>query len=344
MKSLGWLLCGTGIYGIFLAALSALNWSGADRFWYGALNLYLPQVIWAIPGIVLATFLCGENRCWAWLPLLCVVWVLGPVMGWHWSPKPAATAPPPVTLRVMTWNIKYGSYDLRPLMAELSRCHPDVVLFQDAIASLNGPLGEYFKNWQVRSHGQFVIASRYPLSEAQVLPLPAAGEGQEYLRCRLRLGERVITLYNLHFRSPRWSLNAFRATRKQPWYLPTAIQILDHNITTRLNQAQVVRAALSRETGPTLIGGDLNSPDASQVCATLRGAGLRDAFAERGRGYGFTYGHFLFKYRIPWLKASWMRIDHIMTDAHFSTARCWTGTGQASDHRPVIADLLLQRP
>jgi endonuclease/exonuclease/phosphatase family metal-dependent hydrolase len=36
-----------------------------------------------------------------------------------------------------------------------------------------------------------------------------------------------------------------------------------------------------------------------------------------------------------------MRIDHIMTSAQLHAWRCWVGTGWASDHRPVIADLTL---
>ena len=344
LKGLAWLLCLTGIYGLILAAITVLNWSGADRFWIGALNLYLPQAMWAIPLIFLTFFIFKADRSWVCLPLLCLAWVLGPIMGFHWSSLPVRTASGPVAVRVMTWNVKYGSYGLAPLLEEINRCNPDVVLFQDAVGSLSGPLGVYFSEWQVRSHGQFVIASKYPLSELEVRPLPSTGEGQEYLRCQLQLGQSVVSLYNVHFRTPRWSLNAFRTARKQPWYLPKAIQLFDHNISTRLTQAILVAADVSREKGPVIIAGDLNSPDASQVCATLREAGLHDAFAQRGRGYGFTYGHFLLKHRLPWLRVSWMRIDHIMMNADFQAVRSWAGSGQASDHRPVIADLVLQRP
>jgi vancomycin resistance protein VanJ len=342
LKGIVWLLCFTGVYAIILAAITILNWSGADRIWLGALNLYLPQAMWAVPGIFLAVLIYKVERIWIWLPLLCVAWVLGPIMGFCWSAPSAKAAAGPVTVRVMTWNIKYGSYDLAPLIAEIERSRPDVVLFQDAIGSLTGPLRVYFSNWQTHSHGQFLIASRYPLSEVEVNELP--GEGQEYLRCKLHLGPTLVSLYNIHLKTPRRSLNAFRTARKQPWYLPKAIQLFDHNVNTRLIQAISVRADLNREKGPVILAGDLNSPDSSRACATLRDAGLHDAFAEKGRGYGFTYGHFLFKYRIPWLRISWMRIDHIMTNGFFSTQRCWAGAGNASDHRPVIADLVLQRP
>jgi vancomycin resistance protein VanJ len=342
LKGLPWLLCITFCYALVLAAITILNWSGPDRFWFGALNFYLPQAMWAIPGIFLTFFLYKADRAWIWLPLLCVAWVFGPIMGFHWSGQPVKAAAEPLHLRVMTWNIKYGSYDLAPLVDEITRCRPDVVFFQDAIGSLNGPLAGYFKGWQLRPHGQFLIASRYPLSELEVRELP--GEGQEYLRCQVHLGQSVVTLYNIHLKTPRRSLNAFRTARKQPWYLPEAIQLFGHNVNTRRVQALSVASGISQERGPVVVAGDFNAPDASLACATLRDAGLQDAFARQGRGYGFTYGHLLFKYRLPWLRVSWMRIDHIMTNAPFQVERCWAGSGLASDHRPVIADLVLPHP
>ena len=344
MKGLTWPFLLTGWYLASLAALTFLNWSGADRFWLGALNLYLPQFIWALPGIILAAVFFRSGRSWTWLPLVGVAWVAGPVMGFCWSLPSHQSSPQQLALRVMTWNIKYGSYDLAPLLEEITRRQPDVVLFQDAVDSLGGPLGAFFTGWRLYSHGQFVIASRYPLSGLEVHTLPRLEPGQEYLRCQLQFGGTAVSLYNVHLKTPRKSLNAFRTARKQPEYLPSAIETFDHNIETRLQQAGALADALGAEKGPVILAGDLNSPDSSRPCALLRKAGLHDAFAERGRGYGFTYGHFLFKHRLPWLKFSWMRIDNIMVSRHVSTRNCWAGTGQASDHRPVIADLVLEKP
>ena len=136
-------------------------------------------------------------------------------------------------------------------------------------------------------------------------------------------------------------LNALRVIRKKPRYLPGAIQQLENNVEARFTQAQALSEYLRQEIGPVIVAGDLNSPDDSRVCATLRSAGLHDAFAQGGKGYGYTYGHFLLQHRLPAFDFSWMRIDHIMMSSQFQSRRCWTGTGKASDHRPVIADLVL---
>jgi len=337
-----WLVALTSLYVAVLALITLLNWTGADRYWFGALNLYLPQAMWALPGLLLAVLAFRVERWWALVPLFCVLWVLGPLMGLRWSAPPAQAAPGAATLRLMTWNIKYGNYPFEPLTAELERCRPDVVLFQDAIGALSGPLAGYFREWQVYSHGQFVIASRYPLTDLEVRELPRPGERQEYLRCRLHLAGSVVSLYNVHFKTPRRSLNEFRTARKRPWYLPRAIEALSHNAQTRQLQAAAVARDLAQEAGPVLLAGDFNAPVTTRVVGVLRDQGLKDAFDERGRGYGFSYGQLLFKYRLPWLRLSFMRIDHVMSSREFGTLRCWTGTGLASDHRPVLADLVLQ--
>lgn len=341
-----WLLILTAAYGGALAALTEINLGGADRFWLGALNLYLPQIVWAVPGILLTLFLLRRAARWVWAPLLCLLWALGPVMGFCWgtqmSGEPAsATAP----LRIMSWNVKYGGYNWITQLViadEIGEARPDVVLLQDAEGLLHGPIGGLFEGWNVASSGQYIVASRFPIEESGTRGIPFAEEDATCLRVRLRAGEKTLVLYDVHFESPRWGLNAFREVQRQPWYLPRAIQGLRQTVDARLSQAATLSALVRQEREPVIIAGDLNSPDASLACTMLREAGLHDAFAEAGRGYGYTYGHLLLRHRLAWLKASWMRIDHIMLSSVIRSYTCRVGGKIASEHRPVIADVLLE--
>ena len=342
-----WLFRLSCVYATVLAALVVLTLVGADRWWFGAMNLYLPQVMWVVPGALLLGFSLKFCRHWIWAPLLCVAVVLGPIMGFRWplhSPQSPAGS---LSLRVMTWNVKDGRHDKRAesaIIHDIDRNTPDVVLFQDAANVLAGPLGDYFRKWHVRSSGQYIVASRFPLSEAEERWISFPGQKQNCLRCQLQIGTASITLYNVHFKSPREGLNAFRTLKERPWYLPEAVQQLEDNVQARLIQACAIGAYLRQEQGPVIVAGDLNSSDASLVCSKLRESGLHDAFAEGGRGYGYTYGHYLLQNRLPWLTASWMRIDHVMMSAQLQTRSAWTGTWKASDHRPVIADLVVKLP
>ena len=62
---------------------------------------------------------------------LCVLWVLGRLMGLAVVFK-RATAPPEKRLRVMTYNVKYGLGDMRVVAAEILAADP--VLSQAALS------------------------------------------------------------------------------------------------------------------------------------------------------------------------------------------------------------------
>ena len=331
------------ILGLFLAGVTVLNYSGADRWWFGALNLYLRRAIWAIPGIVLTMATAMVNRRLLWAPLLCVLWVLGPLMGFCWSwqtpPEEGQTA-----LKVMSCNVKYGMRHIPSLFAEIDLECPDVVLLQDATGLWDSSVGDYFRKWNVRRYGQFVIASRLPLEEAEVtwLDFPDQVERQSALRCRLRIDNSVVTLYDVHFHSPREALSLLPAAIKRAPLRELMANRLAENATTRYVQAHTLAQLIRRETGPVIVAGDLNSPDGSLPCATLRDAGLHDAFAQGGRGYGYSYGQFLIPHHTLLPRFSFIRIDHILMSSEIKTVRSWIGTPNASDHRPVYAHLVIQ--
>jgi endonuclease/exonuclease/phosphatase family metal-dependent hydrolase len=241
----------------------------------------------------------------------------------------------------MTCNAKYGKRDISALIDDILWNEPDVVLLQDAENSLSGPLGKFFREWNVKSNGQYIIASKFPISDTKLCSISFPGENHTCLRCELLIGTAIITVYNVHLETPREGLNAFRAVKRRPTYLSQAVQRFEYNVEARLIQARTLSGYISKEEGPVIVAGDLNSPDASLACAMMRNAGLHDSFDESGKGYGYTYGQFLLEHRVPWVHFPWMRIDHIMTNSHFQSSRCWAGTEKASEHRPVIADLLL---
>jgi endonuclease/exonuclease/phosphatase (EEP) superfamily protein YafD len=328
------------LYALWILVLSGFNRVGAERWWFGAFNLYLPQVVWAVPGALLLAAAVRVRSRWAWVAALCLGWVLGPVMGFHWTgPEPARPgAPAPV--RVMTCNAKYGPHDGRELIKDIERHRPQLVLLQDAPGILHGPLAPFFRGWKVCSFEQYVIASRGPVTDVKVLWARYPGGKLPVLRCVARLEGKPVACYSVHLQSPRESLNAFRPDPADNWRPLEAIRELEQGARVRFLQAQALRRLVEAETGAVLVAGDLNSPEASRVCATLEEAGLQDAFSQAGRGYGYTYGHFLLRHRIPWLHWSWMRLDHLLASRQIQVLRCWVGTRKASDHRPVFADLV----
>jgi vancomycin resistance protein VanJ len=104
-----------------------------------------------------------------------------------------------------------------------------------------------------------------------------------------------------------------------------------------MHQARSLAFALAGNPRPLILAGDLNAPESSPVLGTLKAIGLRDAFSAAGIGYGYTHGHSL----RPGF--SFLRIDHVLVSAGIGVADCFVGGSEASEHRPVIADLLLSR-
>ena len=120
-----------------------------------------------------------------------------------------------------------------------------------------------------------------------------------------------------------------------------ALHLLGH----RLGQARHLAEDLARSRTlgrdkrplPLLIAGDLNAPEASPVVQTLLALGLRDAWSSAGSGWGYTHGHSL----RPHL--SFLRIDHVLVSPTLGLAEVAVGGSEASEHRPVIADVWLNR-
>ena len=321
-----WLIALTAPYFLVLFGLTMMNLVGPERWWFTSFNLYMPQWIWALPAIPLfLLFLIGAWR-WSWLPVLLGLWVIGPLMGLQWHPFPAA-AGDRLTLRVMTYNVKWGRRNGPELASEILRVRPDVIQMQDSGGVMERALNEALRGWNVRISGQYIVASRLPLSELESVDIGWPDSEHHAVRSRLTVGSQEVTLVNVHFLSPRYGLMSVRHRE---------VENMQINAERRLIESQRLAEAISKE-GPLLVTGDLNAPDQSLVCRNLFATGLRDAFSHVGNGYGYTYGRF------TKARHSYVRIDHILYSRHFTPLRCEPGTDAASDHRPVIADFALSK-
>ncbi len=322
--------------GVLLVSLA--RFIGPERHWWLALTQFLPfHFYWAAAVVpVLGSFLLGRWwRAAVWLSLLLIVTV---VMGLQINRGDTGSKP----LRLMTYNAKTSLAVRRPagmraLREEIRRQDPDILVMQDAneMADLPRPLpsnwGKAFGSREVYMFGQYVVASRFPLRQcAPYFPLPHS-LALMYVHCIVQAHGMELDLYTVHLLTPRQGLNAAR------WQLWDGLPDWQRNVTYRLAQGVIMSQVVAKSRRPVIIAGDLNSSQSSVVVQALTTAGVRDAFASAGRGYGYTYGHDLRP------GVSFLRIDHVMVSPSIGVARCVAGGSEGSEHRPVIADLLLQR-
>ncbi|HKX44232.1 MAG TPA: endonuclease/exonuclease/phosphatase family protein [Burkholderiaceae bacterium] len=327
------------------AALLALAYRAEPLgSWWLELLQYVPYP--AFLGPALLALLLSWPLGWAWRlaaagALLLVVTV---IMGLALGRADSGTVP----LRLMTYNIKAYRADTEPLIAdalmrEIEQRQPDLLVMQDAWALSDGkhrtandltPVAEsLFAGRHVYAHDQYVVVSRHPLRDCRTGDLSFRGQAHRYVRCIVLVDGTEVDLVTAHLLSPRMGLNA---TRREG---ADGIADWQRNFDDRLTQSRKLAADLgaSPRQRPLIVAGDLNAPETSPVIRTLLAQGLRDAFASAGRGYGYTLGHSLR------LGISFLRIDHILVSPEIGVSRAYAGGKDGSEHRPVIAELLLRR-
>ena len=321
-----------------IVLFTAAQQAGGVGPWWLELTRYLPYPAVLLPAVAAVVLSCwlGRRSVLASLAALALVVTVG--MGFEW-PRPDRGD---IAVRVMTYNVKAHLASQRPdgfarLAHEVALQHPDILVMQDAhVRSPGGgeatmPAASSFGFAQVHAVGQYVVASRFPLRDCALGRIGYRGQDHRYLRCVVEVEGVVLNLVTAHFESPRRGLNAARREGLE------GVDDWQQNVEDRLLQARTLAGDLAGSGRPLIVAGDLNAPESSPVVRALLSIGLRDAFSSAGLGYGYTHGHALK------LGFSFLRIDHILVSPDIGVADSFVGNASASEHRPVIADLLLRR-
>jgi len=303
-----------------------------------ALLQYVPYPAYLAPAVL--SLLVSLWLGWAWrvLALGSLVVVLTVIMGLCLGHADEGHG----RIRFMTYNVKAYYAELRPhgfseLAMEIMQHDPDVIVMQDAnqIPGLAQSRPDEYRalmgGRQAYAFGQYVVASRFPLKDCAPGWISYRSERHTFVHCVLQAPGKEIDLITVHFLTPREGLNATRQKGLK------GLQDWSGNMNDRLVQSGLLAEQLRQMKRPRIVAGDLNAPETSAVVKTLLNTGMRDAYSSAAWGYGYTHGHSL----RPGL--SWLRIDHILVSEDIGVVSAEVGGKLASQHRPVIADLLLHR-
>lgn len=301
---------------------------------------YVPFPAYLLPVLVAVLASCWLGWAWRAVAVVSLAVTLTVVMGWAWGHPDTGHG----RVRFMTYNVKAYIASQRPdgfalLAQEITEQQPDILVMQDALGLSNGQDGREMdalsqvvrQNRQVYQVGQYVVASRWPLQNCQLGGIPIAGRSHGFVTCQVQAHGVTLNVVTVHLLSPRDGLNA---ARKEGF---DGMGDWQQNMLGRLEQAGLLAEHLRLMSGPVILGGDLNAPEASAVVQTLLNTGLRDAFSAAGSGYGYTHGHHLLR------GLSFLRIDHILVSKDIGVSDAFAGGREASQHRPVIADLWVHR-
>jgi endonuclease/exonuclease/phosphatase (EEP) superfamily protein YafD len=339
VKLLGW-FARIAVLGVALpVALLAIAYRSEPLgSWWLELLQYLPYPVFLAPALLalLLSFVLGP--LWRLIAAVALGLVVTVIMGLAFGHADTGTVP----LRMMTYNIKAYLADHRPdlfvaLAREIAQRQPDLLVMQDAgeLTALRrtapNTAESIFAGRNVYTHDQYIVVSRYPLRDCAASDLSFRGQPHTYVHCTVIVDGHEVDVFTAHLLSPRRGLNATRREGAE------GIDDWQQNFEDRFAQSRKLALDVANRQRPLIVAGDLNAPETSPVIRTLLDQGLRDAFSSAGRGYGYTLGHSLK------LGISFLRIDHILVSPEIGVVDAMAGSKEASEHRPVIADLLLQR-
>ncbi len=232
-------------------------------------------------------------------------------------------------LRVATFNLAGGRFGLSRVIRTLRGLDADLVGLQEVLGPPDGRtpgqarrLGQALGMHAVfRAHGYgghpaqgVALLSRWPVSSVRAWALSPGP--RRVLQARVRVGRGQITVLVAHLRAVGVAVGARRRRYRR----------------ARRREVRLLHAQLRRLRGPALLLADLNaSPDSP----ALRGFGspLRDVCQGPGGARRRSPGN-------TWPSGfPLLRLDYIFASAHLQALRCRAVPSDASDHRPVVAEL-----
>lgn len=314
-----------------LLVLLALFAFVGESAWPVVILLYAPRLPWILPGLLLLPFALRARDRTLLVPLAVgtLIWLF-PLMGFV---VPSRLAPPSgPTLRVLSYNTTHAADGVEGLRSIALETHADLVLLQWASHLVEEALsGKGFEGWTVRRADQFTIASRHPISSVEPFGLPF-GFGPPGAHAVLQTPLGIVDVYNIRPHSAREEV-AFRHNRNLFQRGRDLLSDLRHDrmrdfTAFRERQLRSVVAEFARAQHLVIVAGDTNLPDGSLLLRRHLGA-FKDAFAESGWGFGYTYP----------AKLPWLRLDRILLGNGLAALSFRVLPRHLAAHRPVLAEI-----
>jgi endonuclease/exonuclease/phosphatase (EEP) superfamily protein YafD len=220
-------------------------------------------------------------------------------------------------LRLFSANVHHGNRDLGPIGQEIRATAPDLVALQeldpDGAAGLqrSGVLARFpYAVTELRKSPSGIgLWSRLPVADSQVQDV----HGMAVIKATILVGSHRLHLYTVH----------------------TVAPLGDDRVRWQA-QLRWVEEEIRREPGPLVVAGDFNATRYHPSFRLLLSDRLEDAHERRGRGWATTWP------RDRWPLPPLMRLDHVLVSPDIGVRSVREGLGQGSDHRPIIAELVLR--
>src|SRR3954466_4582257 len=248
-------------------------------------------------------------------------------------PAPA----PEIPLRVMTYNIRFGNNDLGGIAQAIRASSPDLVALQEVDVHWAARSG--FVDEATTLSQQLGMEMRFARIY-QLAPTRAGDPPREFGVAVL--SKFPVKYFRNHMITRLSTQDTTAAAALAPGFLEARVDVrgtsvrvfdthLDYRADPRVRRQQVAEMLqhIGESPEPTLLFGDLNAPpDAPEIQPLFRK--LRDAWPG-ANGPGLTDP----------ADVPVTRIDYVLPSSRFRVRSASVPATLASDHRPVVMDLVL---
>lgn len=305
-----------------------------------------------------------RKSIWFLLPVITIAigWgVLNKNIGLRASTKPGLTKDSNA-VRIMTYNVHnfkhYGSNNdistKQEILSIINNEQPDIIGIQEFYSRAHGPYdmvdsikktlkttNSYLVNFETSSTETIGMAifSKFPIISHGLIPLSDdKTSGNQCLYIDVKKDNKIFRLYSIHLQSIRFDpedyhyLNGIWQKGKADMHSTKRLgSKLKLAFIKRSRQVLKIKADAAQCPYPYIISGDFNDTPSSFAVNEMS-KGLKNAFIEKGSGFGKTYNGDFPNFQI----------DYIMTTTGFKVLNYDIVEKRLSDHYPVISDLELK--
>ncbi len=265
------------------------------------------------------------------------------------------TNKPDGTIRVLSWNVsrwnlgntnKEDQEVFRNLMLDfISEQNADILCLQEFFESHDEPLysstilalkkrgytyNYFFPSYSIYE-GAFefglAVFTKFQVVNARGYLNNTMGHSEGFCYTDLKIGSSFLRVFNFHTESPGFGKEDYN-DQGGARFSKKLFSKLKNSYEFRNAQIENIREEIDKSPYPSIICGDLGDVPNSYAYFKLKG-NLKDAFLNKGSGFGRTY-----RYISPTL-----RIDYQFVDKEIEIKNFYLPKIVYSDHLPLITDL-----
>jgi endonuclease/exonuclease/phosphatase family metal-dependent hydrolase len=349
------------LLGCYGAALNPSHW------WFtGFLTLSVFYLLVLL--IFFIVFWMIAKPRWALLSIITIALAYKPITTII-PPRISASFSMPKTndLRIMSWNVEHFDIlehkkhpEIKQQMIDLvNEYQPDIACFQEMVGSDKNPLAinyvpdfikrlnfaDYSYSYNPKldfdgdHHFGIITFSKYPIINKQTISFYPNDYNSIFQYVDIVKGNDTLRVFNIHLQSLKFSVTNLKYINQPEFEDKEAIDQSKSifgkfkvGFLKRKVQAERIRTEMNLSPYPVIVCGDFNDVPNSYAYNTI-GKGMKNAFVEKGVGFGRTFTGI----------SPTLRIDNIFTDERFNIEQFARIKKKLSDHFPIIADVQTEK-